>query len=651
MRHVTIGTAGHVDHGKTALVKALTGVDTDRLPAERQRQLTIELGFAPLDLPSGTRVSLVDVPGHERFVRNMVAGVTGIDIAVLVVAADEGVMPQTREHLSILELVGVSTGVVAVTKADLVESEWMELVIGDISTQLLGTGLASAKIVPVSSVTGCGIEELVGELDRLAFRVAAEPVDQLFRLPVDRVFSIPGHGTVVTGTVAGGQIASETSVTILPAGLTARVRSLQVHGQVCSRAVAGDRCALNLAGIDQEQVRRGDSIVYPGQILAGELYDVTVRALPEGRGVQHGRRLRILSGTSDVFGHIRLLSGDCVPAGETGYGQLRLETPLAATAGDAFVLRELSPAVTVGGGRVLGGTGRVRKRRSQAELSALKVKESGDLCERVRLCFAESGAAGGTNGGRNTIPLPLSISRIAQEVAASSTVVEPVLADMEVAGDLIDLGSSGHYLLTSDLARVQDVIRREVASARRQSPWALGIDREELRSRCFPALGTRDYSRLLDLVLSRRTVRLLGTLLTTLSEDEAAELIATPTVNRVLGEFAKSGVEPLRLQDLEASTKDKEAALIVDLLVKLEKLVSVGEGSYVTQEVFCQAVALAQSLVRQLGALTTAGYRDALGTGRKAAIAFLETMDAMGITQRQGDVRVLGGASGKETVL
>src|SRR5438876_11179613 len=353
-KHVVVGTAGHIDHGKTSLVKALTGTDTDRLPEEKARGITIDLGFAFLEELDGLTIEIVDVPGHERFVKNMIAGVGGIDLAMLVIAADESVMPQTREHLAICSLLHIRTGLVVLTKIDAAESDWIELVRDDGATLGRGTFLEGAPVVPVSAKTGAGLDELRATLRRLAETVPARGTDQLPRLPIDRVFTIKGFGTVVTGTLAAGALGVDDRVEVFPRGLVAKVRGLQAHGPAVERAGACAPTAINLQGLERAAVERGDVIGHAGTPAAVMLVDVVLEILADAaRPLKSRDRVRLHAGTSEIMARALLLEGAELAPGKRGFARLRLEAPLVALAGDRFVIRSYSPIVTIGGGTLL----------------------------------------------------------------------------------------------------------------------------------------------------------------------------------------------------------------------------------------------------------------------------------------------------------
>ncbi|HEX9080186.1 MAG TPA: selenocysteine-specific translation elongation factor, partial [Desulfuromonadaceae bacterium] len=390
MKHLILGTAGHIDHGKTALVKALTGIDTDRLKEEKERGITIELGFAHLELENGIQLGIVDVPGHERFIRSMVAGVGGMDLVVLVIAADEGIMPQTREHLEICQLLGVKKGLVALTKSDLVDNDWLDLVSEEVRDYLNGTFLEGASVIPVSSRTGAGLADLKEALAALAAVVPEKESEGPFRLPVDRVFTITGFGTVVTGTLLSGGIAVGDEVEILPSGRTCRVRGIQTHGSKEERAVAGQRVAINLQGVEHSEVGRGDVVAPAHEFRTTRAVDARLDYLPSAPGeLRHRATLRLHSATYEVPAQVILLDRDTLKPGETASVQLRLKAPVLLLPGDPFVVRAYSPQATVGGGRVLDPAPPRRRRRSDTAQALLTALNDGTDEEKVRLLVAE----------------------------------------------------------------------------------------------------------------------------------------------------------------------------------------------------------------------------------------------------------------------
>jgi selenocysteine-specific elongation factor len=395
MKHIVMGTAGHVDHGKTALIKGLTGVDTDRLKEEKERGITIELGFASLTLPDGLVLGVVDVPGHERFVRNMVAGAAGIDLVAMVIAADEGVMPQTREHLQICNLLGIRKGLVALAKVDLVDQEWLALVQEDVREFLRGTFLEGAPIVPVSSLTGEGFPELRETIARVAGEVETEADAGLFRLPVDRVFTMKGFGTVVTGTLLSGQVRIGEEVEFAPTGLRTRVRGIQVHNRPQEVAEAGQRTAVNLQGVEKATIERGHVLAAPETLPASRRLDVSFRLLPgAARKLKNRTLIRLHTGTSEIMARVILLDRDDLEPGGEAYAQIVPEEPVTVVAGDRFVARSYSPVTTIGGGIILDPLPGKHKRFSEKILEAFHCLAGKESPERVAVILARAGIAG-----------------------------------------------------------------------------------------------------------------------------------------------------------------------------------------------------------------------------------------------------------------
>jgi selenocysteine-specific elongation factor len=384
MKQIILGTAGHIDHGKTSLIKALTGIDTDRLKEEKRRGITIELGFAHLELPSGQVLGIVDVPGHEKFVKNMVAGATGIDLVALIIAADEGVMPQTTEHLEICQLLNIQHGLVVLTKIDMVEPEWLELVREDVTDFLSDTFLAPAPLIEVSSLTGEGLKEMVQVIDTLVQEIPERDAGNFFRLPIDRVFTMKGFGTVVTGTSISGRIQTGDEVTIYPQGISSRIRGIQVHNREADQVRAGLRTAINLQGVEKAQIQRGHVLAAKDSLRSTYMLDVLLELIPSApRKLKNRARVRFHTGTSEIISTVILLDRDELEQGENCFAQIRLDQPTALLQHDRYILRSYSPVRAMGGGEILNALPLKKKRFSEAALSELKLLNTGDLQERT----------------------------------------------------------------------------------------------------------------------------------------------------------------------------------------------------------------------------------------------------------------------------
>ncbi|HEU4753907.1 MAG TPA: selenocysteine-specific translation elongation factor, partial [Armatimonadota bacterium] len=484
-QHFIIGTAGHVDHGKTALIRALTGAETDRLREEQERGMSIDLGFADFTLPSGRKAGVIDVPGHERFLKNMLAGAGGIDLVLLVIAADEGVMPQTREHLDILNILQTRKGVVVLTKADLVEPDWLELVQEDIRSALGGTFLEHAPMVPVSSLTGQGIPELKALLDRMAEEITTRTIVGPWRLPIDRAFTIRGFGTVVTGTLVAGVARVGDRVEVLPRRLETRIRSLQVHGAGVEFAEAGTRVAMNLAGVELEEIHRGDVAAPPGTYTPTQALDARLDVLENcPREVKNRTRVRVYLGTAEVLARLNLLDADQIEPGGSGLVQLRLETPTVAAKGDRYVLRFYSPMETIGGGSVIDPNPPRHKRFDEAVLANTRVKEKGTPDELVAEAVQRAGLA------------PIAPPAVAQGLGIPVEEVRALMQALKERGELVPIeGETVLHRHRLDAAEYQFL--NTLSEFHAAQPMRTGMSREELRSRLSRQMDAKSFNLVL----------------------------------------------------------------------------------------------------------------------------------------------------------
>ncbi|WP_240610829.1 selenocysteine-specific translation elongation factor [Ammonifex thiophilus] len=631
LKRVVIGTAGHVDHGKTALIKALTGIDTDRLKEEKERGISIELGFAYLDLPSGIRAGIVDVPGHERLVRTMLAGAHGIDMVLLVVAADEGVMPQTREHVDIIGLLGISRGVVALTKIDLVEPDWLELVQEEVKEYLTGTSLRDAPIVPVSAVTGEGLAELVRMLDALAQEVTEKPATGPARLPLDRVFTIPGFGTVVTGTLVSGTIRVGDTLSILPPDKTVRVRQLQVHKQRVEEARAGQRVAANLVGVEAGEIGRGDVLVTPGSFRSATLLDVKLYLLPTARPLKHRAKVRFHLGTTEVSAQLHLLDREELVPGEEALLQLLLEEPVVAAKGDRFVIRSFSPPLTVGGGRVLA-LPRMKYKRFRAEvLQYLSRLAEGELKDQVEAYLRKESQ-------------PVSLETVAETLTEEKERVVQALEELskEEKVKLIKVEGQVYACSAATYRKLSDEARSLVARYLEEYPLREGMPKEELRSRLLPQLGVRAFQTLLEewagegvLSLTAQAVSLPG-----LAGPSAEDQERIASLEEV---YRRGGLQPPALREAASlvGIEEKEAEEYLGYLLRAGRLVKVAEGILFHREVLAAAEAQVVAALKERGEITVAEVRDLLSTSRKYVVPLLEYLDGKRVTRRIGDKRVL----------
>ncbi len=626
-RHVVIGTAGHVDHGKTALVKALTGTDTDRWAEEKRRGITIDLGFAVLDLGGGLTASIVDVPGHEGFVRNMVAGATGVDVALMVVAADEGVMPQTVEHLAILEFLGVRTGVVVISKADLAEPEWLELVESDVRERLSRSSVAWQPPVAFSAVSGDGADRVREALAQAARGAIERSADDLFRLPVDRVFSVAGAGTVVTGTSWGGSVGVGDEVRVLPGGARARVRSVQVHGEVRERAEPGRRTALALPGVSKGELARGCVVVSDPAWRESRALDVLITLLPDSRPLTQRSRVRLHMGTAEVMARVTPAAEGEIAPGEGGAVRLRLEKPLVARWGDRGVLRSYSPVHTIGGCVVVDPWPPSRPRRPRA----LEDRAGADPAGRVAASVAMSGSR-----GLAVADLPVRLGIHPDQVAEA---VRQVAAAGVVEVD-------GRLVTTQVIEAARQATLEALAGYHTGSPLEPGMPRELLRAIAEKS-ALADYVQE-QLAAEGRIAIEGGTVRSsdfrpTLSQQEEEW---RETIGSALGAAGFRGRTSAEL----AEEVPPEAALrLAEFLVRQGTAVRVGKERYYERPALERLRDEIVDEVTRLGRATPAQLRERTGLTRKYLIPVLEWLDGGGFTIRDGDARKPGPAAGRRS--
>lgn len=632
MSNLIIGTAGHVDHGKTALIKALTGIDTDRLKIEKERGISIELGYALCRLPSGRRAGIVDVPGHERFIKNMLAGVGGIDLVLLVIAADEGVMPQTREHMHIIELLQIKQGVVALTKVDLVDGEWLELVREEVRDFLKTTFLKDAPLVEVSSVTGQGLPELLQALDQAAARTEEKPAGGPVRLPIDRAFSITGFGTVVTGTLWSGVIRLNDVLEILPRGGSARVRSLQVHGERVEEARAGQRVAVNIPGVEVTAVERGSVLAERGVFSASTRMDARLYLLPDApKELRHRARVRFYLGTAEVLGRVLLLDREELPAGQTAYVQLFLEEPAVAARGDRFIIRSYSPMHTIGGGVIIDPAAGKHKRLRQEVLAGLAAREKGSPRELVLEVLKAEKKKMLTIAGLS----PTGLTR--EELTGA---LDGLLADGQVIKISVD---NEDYYLSREVYRSQaEELRKALLAFHREYPLREGLPREEVRSRFFPHLNVRQLQALLEVMEKDGLVQ------------DAPQTVALPDFSPHLDErqekifawlestYREGGLLPPRWSEAAAVTRlePQEAQELLQYCLRRGTLVKVADDLYFHAGEIARAKEMLLDFLARSGEITVAQARDLWQTSRKYALPMLEYFDRLKITRRVGDKRV-----------
>ncbi len=632
MKHIVVGTAGHIDHGKTELVKSLTGVNPDRLREEQERGITIDLGFAPLALDDDLTVGFIDVPGHERFVKNMLAGVWGIDIVLLVVAADESIKPQTREHFDICSLLRVKRGLVALTKIDLTGDEMTQLVSLEIRDFLKGSFLQDAPIVPLSARTGEGLAAL-----RLALAAAARQVEpghagRLLRLPVDRSFSARGFGTVVTGTLVSGRLAEGEEVAVLPAGTTCRVRGLQVHGKAVGEALAGRRTAVNLQGIDAAGVQRGDVLSRPGEIRATSLLDVSISLLPGAPGrIKDMDRVRYHQGTSELLARVKLLGPVALAPGETGCAQLRLERPACSLPGDRFVLRRYSPAATIGGGVVRDVMPVKHRGRVRAERMALLDRlAAATRAEAMELFALEA-------------PMGAPLASLAPRLGLTRDEAEGCADEVLARGAVLKAGAgSGTVLIGRTIVeQAEGAIRDVLAVYHRAHPLRAGMPLEELRARALGGLDMEATRLVLqrlagggDVAIEKDLARLAAHRVT-LSGDEERQRRLLEQAYRAGGLNPPAPGDAARTAGLDA----KGAETLTRLLLSDGTLVKIRDGMVFHAAILEELKSRLWAMRPTRRVIDIGAFKELTGTSRKNAIPLLEHLDAVHVTRRVGSDR------------
>lgn len=621
MRYVILGTAGHIDHGKSSLVKALTGIDPDRLKEEKERGITIDLGFADLSYPDGLTVGIVDVPGHEKLVRNMLAGAGGIDLVLLVIAADEGIMPQSREHLAICNLLKIKSGIIAITKADLVEKEWLELVTDEVRGFVKGTFLQGAEIIPVSSKNGFNLELLKERIRDIAEKVEPKPVREIFRLPIDRVFTLKGFGTVVTGTVVSGALSVDAPVEILPSGISSRVRGLHSHGKSIKTAYAGQRVAINVHSVDKEDLSRGDVVITSKTISPTKVLDARLELLPDASPLKSKNTVHLHIGTSETIARIVLYNKEELRPGDSCYCQLRLNEPVVALCGDRFIIRRFSPVITIGGGTVLDPS--PQRRRKKEGLEDLEVIEKGALAEKIAVKAKKAGIKG------------LDSASIPGWIKAELPSIDDSLKSLRDKRILIQLNGTLFHRDVHDGLSVR--IKKILDDFHKKNPLSHGMPKEELRENL--KVGQELWNSLIismhDVTVDKDTVRL--------KEFNIASASAGRVSEDILRRLEKAGFQPPAKDELAQalSMQQKEISDVLKLMAKEGTLVRINDSMYIASSVHKEMISLLRAFYSKKQEMTVAEFRDILGTTRKYALPFLEYLDSNKITLRVGDVRKL----------
>lgn len=633
MKQIILGTAGHIDHGKTSLIKAVTGINTDRLKEEQIRGITIELGFAHKDLPSGERIGIVDVPGHEKFVKNMVAGATGIDMVAMIIAADEGVMPQTREHLEICSLLGIRHGLIVLTKTDLVDEEWLELVTEDVSQFVRGTFLEGKAVVPVSSATGQGLPEFVKAVDELAAAIPPRSSSGIFRLPVDRVFTMKGFGTVITGTLISGRVQVGETIMIYPSGITSKVRGIQVHNQSVTEAEAGMRTAVNFQGLEKASVNRGEVLSLPDMLMPSYMLDVSLHFLHSNKkGIKNRTRVRFHAGTGEIPGILILPDREELLPGESAAVQLRLDSPVALVRDDRFVIRSYSPVRTVGGGYVLNPAPPKHKRFRTEVTEGLGILSDGSP-EEIISYHIDSSAYQGISFSDLRIMTNLPEKQLDQTLQGLLSKRAVLQADKE----------NRIYIHLRKFEKIRQEMQEYLNAYHKANPLKPGMSREELRSKFPSEMSTKLFTLLLnamikdkEIVLEEDTVRLAGYVVS-LQADQA------DVKEKILDAYIKGGLTPPYFKEL-GKTLEIDPAQAKDVLMLLSdegKIVKVKEDLYFHAAAVNELKEKTVAFLTANEDMSAPQFKDIAGVSRKYLIPLLEYFDSKHLTIRVGDIRKL----------
>ena len=629
MKHIIIGTAGHIDHGKTTLIKALTGCNTDRWKEEQERGITIDLGFAFFDLPNGDRAGIVDVPGHEKFIHNMVAGVCGMDMVLLVIAADEGIMPQTKEHMDILHLLGIQKCIVVLNKMDLVDPEWLELMEEEVRDQLQDTFLKDAPVVKVSAVTGEGLKELTDEIVKMeTSEVQEKEIHTIPRLPIDRVFTISGFGTIVTGTLISGIIRKDDTLQLYPWNAPCKVRNIQVHGKNVDECSAGQRVAVNLTGIKKEDISRGDVLASPNSMKGTTLLDVKLKILKDSnRIVKNRSRLHLFTGTSEVLCRAILLDRDEVKAGEECFAQLRLEQELALRKGDRFVVRFYSPMETIGGGEVLEPNPKAKRRFKEEALEELRRKEAGSSVDVVQMHVKSH---------RDTL---ITITELAKLTALSEEEIRQDVSELEDGSEafVFPMKKDTYVWMRDDELYLQEQIKAELKKYHHKFPYRHGIKKAEIQTKYMKKIKPVVAAKIFEHCETEESIISSGEYLHLPEFEILKDARYEGCRKLLLNSFEKAEYQFVKLSETDVEKEYADMAEDILLLLREEnQLVRLSEDAYTVKPLLETAAEKIREVVHQQPVITISEVRDLFSTSRKNAKLILEYTDGQRITRNTG---------------
>jgi len=637
LKQIVLGTAGHIDHGKTSLIKALSGVETDRLKEEKARGITIELGFASMTLPSGQHIGIIDVPGHERFIKNMVAGATGIDYVAMVIAADEGIMPQTKEHMEICTLLGIKFGLVVLTKVDMVDEEWLELVKEDIRDFVADTFLEDAPVAAVSSTTGVGIQELKVVMDKLIKDIPDRTSAGLFRLPVDRVFTMKGFGTVITGTVASGSIKVGETIMIYPSGISSKVRGLQVHNTSAEEAASGMRTAINFQGLEKTSINRGEVVSVPDGLINSHLIDGNILYLKSNKKpVKNRTRIRLHTGTSEIMGNLILLEKDTLDPGEKAVVQIRLEAPVACVKGDRFVIRSYSPVRTIAGGEILNPFPPKHKRLKTEIVDGLKGLVNNELPEVISFHVSQAGYSG------------LSLNELKLMTNTSEKKLGTAVQGLLAKKSLIQTDKEKKIYLHGEIfTKLNNISEEHLSHYHTVNPLKEGMSKEELKSKFPSVLGTKLFNMMINQLINDKVILQTGDIVKLADHKVALQVDQEDLKQKIIKKYSSSDLTPPYFKAMIDTMGEELQDIAKDVLLVLlneKKLIKVKDDLYFWPEAIEALKGRVVDYLKENKEMAAPQFKELTGgVSRKYLIPLLEYFDSINLTIRVGDTRQLRG--------
>ena len=629
MKNIVIGTSGHIDHGKTSLIKVLTNMDTDKLIEEKKRGISIDLGFAFFDLPSNKRAGIIDVPGHEKFIKNMIAGATGIDVVLLVIACDEGIMPQTREHIDILSMLNINKGIVVLTKTDLVDEQWYKLIKKEVEEELSNTFLRNSKIIPFSSKTKLGYEELLNEIDRLLDEDFEKTYDKKFRMPIDRCFTVSGFGTVVTGTIVSGSVKVNDNVMIYPKEIEGKIRNIQVYEENKDEAYAGQRCALNISGIKKEDILRGFVVSHKNSLTSSYILDCKIYSL--NNDISNGQRIRFFHGASEIIGRIYILDKEKISKNSEAYVQIRLEKPIVSLKDDRYVIRSYSPMLTIGGGYIINPIGKKSSGNKSEYLHSVKIKEKNVGNEYISLIL------------KNDKDIFLTIEDLCQKyLLDKDNIIYEIQKSIDEEILFFEDRDRKYYIHRDNLDKIYKDIEEKLQHYHINNKFKIGMLKEELRSKLnIKKLNNKIYDKTLNYFENQNLIKVTSKYVSLYNfninlNDEIKKLI-----NKIIDEYKNKKFIPPKFKDLKDDLNSPYFTEVHNYLEETNVLYKVNSEMYLLEEDFLYAKNKIVEFLKKNELIKLNDVKEILNSNRKYLVFLLEHLDELKITARKDDGRIL----------